>query len=164
MLRVVQKHTPKLYPFLWQCYALPTLLLFGESTIQSQVGVQQGDVHVHVFFAWWLDNGSLAGKPQIVLENFQAILKKSAKFGLSINPLKCEIHFCGDVSKEILEMFDNISPGIEIIQGDISLLGAPLTLVATKDASLKRLDTIKASLEKLKWLKSHITSLPELPH
>lgn len=43
MLREVFQHTPKLYPLLWQCYATPSLLFFGDSTILSQVGAQQGD-------------------------------------------------------------------------------------------------------------------------
>lgn len=35
MLKEVKKHTPKLFPFLWQCYHSPSLLFFGNDTIPS---------------------------------------------------------------------------------------------------------------------------------
>lgn len=34
---------------------------------------------------WYLDDGSMAGQPEIFLDDFKAIIEK--------NPSKCEIHF-----------------------------------------------------------------------
>lgn len=43
ILQQVKTHFPFLYPFLYQCYATPSLLFFGDRTLLSQVGAQQGD-------------------------------------------------------------------------------------------------------------------------
>lgn len=47
----VKEHVPKLYPFLWQCYAAPSLLFFGKNVIKSEVGCQQGDLTISLIFS-----------------------------------------------------------------------------------------------------------------
>lgn len=113
------------------------LLFFGDSTIHSQVGSQQGD-----------------GQPDVVLSDFKSIIETSARVGLSINPPKCELHFCGEINNDILEAFNELSPGIQVIQSDIELLGAPLTLHAASKLLLQKLDNVKASFDKLKTITS----------
>lgn len=142
MLKEIKKHTPKLFPFLWQCYFSPSLLFFGNDTIQSQIGCQQDDpcgplifcLAIHSIISnleqdinvWYLDDGTLADKPELVLENFKNLIDKSLHIGLKINPSKCELHFCGEVSEDVVDKFNQISPGIRVMNDDIELLGSSL--------------------------------------
>ena len=146
MLEEIKKHAPKLYPFLWQCYSTASHLFFGNDTIPSLIGCQQGDpcgplvfcLAIHSIIesvnsdlnAWYLDDGTLGGHKDLILENFKKIIDKCVFIGLEINPSKCEIHFCNDVNLDTWEEFNKISPGIRIVQESLELLGAPLTLPA----------------------------------
>ncbi len=172
MLKEVKKHTPKLFPFLWQCYRLPSMLFFGNDTIPSQIDCQQGDpcgplvfcLAIHSIISslkqeinvWYLDDGTLADKPELVLENFKSLIDKSLHIGLRINPSKCELHFCNEISVDVVNRFNQISPGIRVVNDDIELLGSSLYESGCKKVLLKKLDTMKNSFEKLKILKAHI--------
>jgi hypothetical protein len=82
MLTEIKNEFPLLYPFLDQSYRQSSYLFFGEKTIPSEVGVQQGDPCGPITFSgtiqplvkklmaelnvWYLDDATLAGKPEIV--------------------------------------------------------------------------------------------------
>ena len=122
MLEEIKKHAPKLYPFLWQCYSTASHLFFGNDTIPSLIGCQQGDpcgplvfcLAIHSIIksvnsdlnAWYLDDGTLGGHKDLILENFKKIIDKCVFIGLEINPSKCEIHFCNDVNLDTWEEFN----------------------------------------------------------
>uniref|UniRef100_A0A8D9A4C8 Reverse transcriptase domain-containing protein n=1 Tax=Cacopsylla melanoneura TaxID=428564 RepID=A0A8D9A4C8_9HEMI len=144
LLKEVKEHTPEMYPFLWQCYASPSMLFFGHKTIPSQVGCQQGDPTSTLTFSlaihpivrmlksklnlFYLDDGTLAGDPKTVLEDVNTLIRESKKIGLTINPTKCELHFISNiVDSEIQSQFESVMPGIRIVSPDaLTLLGSPL--------------------------------------
>lgn len=172
MLKEIKEHAPKLFPFLWQCYSSATNLFFGNHTIQSLIGCQQGDpcgplvfcLAIHSIIkslnsdlnVWYLDDGTLGGHKDIVLDNFKSIIEKCIHIGLEINPAKCEIHFFEDVNLETWKEFNEISPGIKIVQEDLHLLGAPLTLAACKNSLSILSDQLVLSVSRLIKLKSHV--------
>ena len=164
---------PSLYPYLWQCYKKSSLLFYGENTILSQIGAQQGDPLGPLLFSltihkliqnlkselnvWYLDDGSICDDPDIVLSDFKTIIKESEKLGLHINPSKCELFFLsGSIDEEIVSKFNAICPGICITtKEDLHLLGAPLFEEGFTKFSEKILNKLKIMFERLKFLNSH---------
>ena len=46
----IARHLPQLCPFFNAAYAESSILLFGDTTLSSAEGLQQGDPLAHVFF------------------------------------------------------------------------------------------------------------------
>jgi hypothetical protein len=144
ILKEVQCHTPLLYPYLYQCYRNPSTLFFGDHLISSSVGAQQGDPCGPMIFSlaiqpiilslnselniWYLDDGTLADYPEVVLSDFKKVINLSRKIGLELNFNKCEIFSCsGDTDLKVIKEFQNLAPGIKICdRGSLSLLGSPI--------------------------------------
>ena len=84
---------PQFAKYAWFCYGAPTPLVGQGFTIPSEQGTQQGDVCGPLFFAltlrrllaqlcadtahawarWFLDNGTLCGRKEDVVQVFQVI-------------------------------------------------------------------------------------------
>jgi hypothetical protein len=112
ILKEVQCHTPLLYPYLYQCYRNPSTLFFGNHLISSSVGAQQGDPCGPMIFSlaiqpiilsldsqmniWYLDDGTLADYPEVVLSDFKKVINLSQEIGLELNFNKCEIFCCSE--------------------------------------------------------------------
>ncbi len=172
MLNEIRKATPSIYAFMWQCYSTPSLLFFGNDTILSQVGAQQGDPCGPLAFSlsiqpiieamaselniWYLDDGTICGEPATVLSDFRKLIDECDRIGLKINASKCELFFCDQPVESVISEFDNISPGIKIITDDLELLGAPLTPISTKKFLNKKHIQLRTLLERLDGLKHHI--------
>lgn len=91
MLLANYKKCPGIYPFIKQCYSSPTNLTFGDYDLLSQRGCQQGDpcgpaifcITIHEMICmlksklniWYLDDGSLGGSPEVVLEDLLQSLR-----------------------------------------------------------------------------------------
>ena len=78
---------------------------------------------------WYLDDGSLAGRPDEVLTDLQRVLEMSSELGLQVNPTKCELFFAnknGDRTiSATLEWFQQLLPGLEVVEeSNLTLLGA----------------------------------------
>lgn len=77
---------------------------------------------------WFLDDGSLGGDPDTVLQDLLTIIDWSSKMGLRSNFSKCELLVLGyDDKQDIIDAFTSIAPGLLLRATEISLLGAPLT-------------------------------------
>jgi hypothetical protein len=130
ILKEVQCHTPLLYPYLYQCYRNPSTLFFGNHLISSSVGAQQGDPCGPMIFSlaiqpiilsldsqmniWYLDDGTLADYPEVVLSDFKKVINLSQEIGLELNFNKCEIFCCsGDTDLKVIKEFQNLAPGIK---------------------------------------------------
>ena len=102
MLHAAREHIPSLYPFIWQCYRETTALTYG---------VQQGDPLGPLLFCllaqnlistlrselniWYLDDGTLGGPIDSVLENLETIKSSASSLGLHLNIDKCEFYPLG---------------------------------------------------------------------
>jgi len=134
MLSKVLERFPSLYPYIYQSYCQPSILFYGQSKILSRRGVQQGDPLGPGLFCvsiedivfqmaselneWYLDDGTVADTPEVVLQDFQTIISENATLGLEVNPSKCEIFVLGTDDKQIKESihaaFNIIAPWIDM--------------------------------------------------
>jgi hypothetical protein len=87
-------------------YRNPSTLFFGDHLISSSVGPQQGDPCGPMIFSlaiqpiilsldsqlniWYLDDGTLADYPEVVLSDFKKIINLSKKIVLELNFNKCD--------------------------------------------------------------------------
>ena len=113
MLKKVKEKFPRIYPYIYQCYAQHSNLFFGDWKIDSATGCQQGDPLGPPLFClvineciqellsdlntWYLDDGTLGGKGETVIEDLTNIKQKFSLLGLELNPSKCEIFFLPNV-------------------------------------------------------------------
>lgn len=172
LLKAIKERAPSIYAFMWQCYSSTSCLFFGNEQIASEVGAQQGDPCGPMGFSlciqpiiamlaaelniWYLDDGTLGGDPETVLQDFQLLIEECKKLGLEINPTKCELFFCGEKDHSIIDQFNAISPGIKILEDDLELLGAPITEEAMERIFIKTHDKMKLVFERLRHLKHHM--------
>lgn len=128
MLKNVRLNSPSIYAFLWECYSSSSILFFGNDQINSEVGAQQGGPCGTLAFSliiqpiiehlsselniWYLDDGTLGGDPDTVINDLKFIIKECLNIGLAINPEKCELYFCGRRSESTIQNFAEVSPGI----------------------------------------------------
>ena len=109
VLKFIREKVLEIYGFVYQCYEESSYLFFGDDTLDSSEGVQQGDPLCPFFVKklksdlniWYLDDGTLAGNTQtvqIVLADYQEILKALESHGLAVNPTKCELHLINPLS------------------------------------------------------------------
>lgn len=173
MLHEVKKKTPSLYHYFWQCYRNSSLLFYGEESILSEIGAQQGDPTGPLLFSltiqpmieklmsdlnvWYLDDGSICDVPEMVLQDLEFLVNEAAKLGLRVNPSKCELFFCsGTIDAEIVSKFNDICPGICVTsKEDLNLLGAPILEEGFPKFSRKIVSKMEIMFERLKCLNSH---------
>lgn len=172
MLLTTYQKCPGIYPFIKQCYSTPTVLTFGDYYILSQRGCQQGDpcgpplfcISIHEMVSmlkselniWYLDDGTLGGSPEVVLNDLAMVIEKSAKLGLRLNFSKCELMILGDGDKrQVFEDFNSLAPGIIWKTTDIDLLGAPLTNTGIPSAIHSKLNNLKRMIGRMDGLSSH---------
>ncbi|WP_164983176.1 hypothetical protein, partial [Klebsiella pneumoniae] len=94
---------------------------------------------------WYLDDGTLADYPEVVLSDFKKVINLSKKIGLELNFNKCEIFSCsGDTDLKVIKEFQNVAPGIKICdRGSLSLLGSPIFDAGFKTTVEKTLITFE---------------------
>jgi hypothetical protein len=174
ILKEVQCHTPLLYTYLYQCYRNPSTLFFSDRLISSFVGAQQGDPCVPMIFSlaiqpiilsldsqlniWYLDDGTLADYPGVVLSDFKEVINLSRKIGFELNFNKCEIFCCcEDTDLKVIKEFQNLAPGIKICdRGSLSLLGSPIFDQGFKNTVEKTIITVENLLNKAEFLSRHV--------
>jgi hypothetical protein len=174
ILKEVQCYTPLLYPYLYQCYRNPSTLFFGNHLISSFVGAQQGDPCGPMIFSlaiqpiilsldsqmniWYLDDGTLADYPEVVLSDFKKVINLSQEIGLELNFNKCEIFCCsGDTDLKVIKEFQNLAPGIKICDREsLSLLGSPIFDQGFKNTVEKTIITVENLLNKAELLNRHV--------
>jgi hypothetical protein len=156
------------------CYRNPSTLFFGDHLISSSVGAQQGDPCGPMIFSlaiqpiilslnselniWYLDDGTLADYPEVVLSDFKKVINLSRKIGLELNFNKCEIFSCsGDTDLKVIKEFQNLAPGIKICdRGSLSLLGSPIFDQGFKNTVEKTIITVENLLNKAEFLSRHV--------
>ncbi|GAU91196.1 hypothetical protein RvY_03502 [Ramazzottius varieornatus] len=99
-------------------YSRPSNLIYGNQVLQSARGVQQGDPLGSLFFClvtkdlskslksdfncWYLDDATIGGDVDRVIEVFQRVADQCAGLGLELNLDKCVIFIFGGSKKEQL--------------------------------------------------------------
>jgi hypothetical protein len=170
----VQCHNPLLYPYLYQCYRNPSTLFFGDHLISFSDGAQQGDPCGPMIFSLaiqpiilsldsqlnicYLNDGTLADYPEVVLSDFKKVNNLSRKIGLELSFSKCKIFCCsGDTDLKVIKEFQNLAPGIKISDlGSLSLLGSPIFDQGFKNTVEKTIITLENLLNKAKLLSRHV--------
>ena len=111
MLEKVKEIIPDYLPYVSSTYHDPTTLFCGDEIIPSNHGVQQGDPLGPMLFClvvdqlakslesplnlWYLDDATLGGSPESVLEDFVTVMEKADELGLELNASKCELLIFG---------------------------------------------------------------------
>lgn len=179
VLREVKEKIPEIFKFVEQCYKLPTNVYYGKNLILSRRGVQQGDPLGPALFClalqriisslqlleldlnlWYLDDGTIAGSPDVVLNAFHIIIEKADEIGLSLNHRKCEMAILGQYTTEdkitLLDLFDKVSPGIQEIElNNAFLLGCPLTDQAAVVCLDRKINNLQNFTKKLTNISAH---------
>jgi hypothetical protein len=96
---------------------------------------------------WYLDDGTLADYPEVVLSDFKKVNNLSRKIGLELNFNKWEIFCCSedeDTDLKVIKEFQNLAPGIKICdRGSLSLLGSPIFDQGFKNTVEKTIITVE---------------------
>ena len=175
LLRVAREELKFLYPLLYQCYFKPSYLLFGHSSLLSAEGVQQGDPLGPICFSlaihglisrltselniWYLDDGTLAGRPESVCSDFEAIIAAQDSLGLKVNVSKCEFSVLGSDPGPIDFVRDSFSAKFQgakfVPPKDLRILGTPLFQEALDPEISSRLAAFKTTCSRLELLEHH---------
>ena len=84
---------------------------------------------------WYLDDGTLGGETEIVLNDLLKIKDATQSHGLELNPSKCELFLVNSSQfysnniavTNVVKSFNDIYNGIKVIEkSDLSLLGSPI--------------------------------------
>ena len=103
---------------------------------------------------FYLDDGTLGGKVEDVVQDLDLIVHKGAELGLHLNPQKLEIVCHDDTSRGLVL---NALPGAQVIDSDnATLLGSPIGDVACISAILEdKIGMLRTMGDRLKLLFSH---------
>ncbi|XP_069181539.1 uncharacterized protein [Procambarus clarkii] len=102
---------------------------------------------------WFLDDGTLAGTQESLLEDLQLVKSKGEELGLTLNPLKCEII---SSSQPTIDAVRTILPGAQVIAPtDSVLLGAPLGSSAIEVVLEEKLNDLRRMEGRIGALDAH---------
>ena len=167
ILKTIADQMPGLYRFCWLFYGNATALRFGDNTVWSAEGVQQGDPLGPLLFcltiqpqlrslssdlvAAYMDDVTVGGSLSTVADDIATITTIGPSYGLQLNSLKCEvITKTGAVNHEAFRGFQQETPDTAM------LLGAPLsTGSALTECLSSRCTDLSRAIERLKLISAH---------
>ena len=170
-LTAARDRAPELYRLLWQSYSGATSLFYGEETLESSTGIQQGDPFGPALFSlgvdqlvqglqsefnvWYLDDATLGDTPEKVLEDVSTLVDRLRGLGLEVNGDKCELHLLGHESEETERMFRDVLPGVRVVRRELALLGAPVTQDGVVGAIRDKREALERMISRLEVLDAH---------
>ena len=100
---------------------------------------------------WFMDDGTLGGNVNQLLDDFSLIMKESCELGLHVNVSKCEL-ITNDA--EVVRRFRALSPEITDVEPSAAtLLEAPISIGENIDDLLsKKLQDLQRFVSRLKSL------------
>ncbi|GJV44339.1 ankyrin repeat-containing protein ITN1-like protein [Tanacetum coccineum] len=146
MLQEVHIHCPNISRWVEFCYSNPTRLYYGEHTLWSHQGVQQGDPLGPLLFAlvlhplirkikdsfslslhaWYLDDGTIIGDTLVVGKVLELIMEDGPRCGLHLNVDKTEVFWPKeDPRSRLVGVFP---PTIARPLHGVKLLGGPVSV------------------------------------
>ena len=163
------------YRLLWQAYAEPTTLFYGESNLVSATGIQQGDPFGPALFSlgvdrlvrrvdaelnvWYLDDGTFGDSPEKVISNVRRLVDDLREVGLEVNQRKCELVILNHTREDKLRTeraFRALLPEVKIVAGSASsLLGAPLSDEGVSEVVQERCEDLERLVARLKLIENH---------
>ena len=170
MFSEVRDHIPALSRWVENCYSAQPFLHFGDHTILSCCGVQQGDPLGPLCFAltlqpiverikrevpnllinaWYLDDGTLCGQAEDLMRALKIVETDGPSRGLKLNRSK-SLHFI----PENADSSNNPLPTeIPTTRAGFSLLGSPISPGNFCESSVgKRVEKIRVAVNKLQDL------------
>ena len=168
MLEAVLSEVPEIYNFCHLAYNDSSILKFGEHSVWSAMGPQQGDPLGPLLFCLtiqpilnslrsnltvsFLDDLTLGGPEFIVADDVNSIIRQAASVGLELNVQKCEI-ICSPMKVLQEEIFGDF---IRFTLPQATLLGAPLFKGSAMDEMLNsRCEDLRRAVARLKMLSAH---------
>ena len=176
LLETAYQRYPSVYNYTLAAYGDSSFLMFGDETLLSDEGVQQGDpdgprlfgdtINSFIqslqsrFNVWYLDDGNLADDYQIVLGDLRDVIEEGRKCGLIINPAKSELFFLGTESdkscKRILGQFSEVCCGIQTPPlENLTVLGALIGASAIISCLGDKTAALRILASRLPLLDSH---------
>ena len=172
-LLAARERAGSMYSLLWQAYAAPSKLFFGEEELSSETGIQQGDPFGPALFAlavddiargvqaefnvWYLDDATLGDTPERVLEDVGVLVRRLKEIGLEVNGDKCELTVLDQEGLDGVESsFRAVLPGVRVVQADrCTLLGAPLSEDGIARALGEKGEDLRRMVSRLDVLDNH---------
>ena len=170
MLHSVLLKAPELLPFAYCSYRHPSLLFFGDFSISSEEGVQQGDplgpllfclaIHEIVvnlkssFNVFYLDDGTLGGPVSDVKADIAYPEAAAREINLFLNHDKSEIICVDELSRSSML---SSSPSLRVVDpAKATLLGAPIdgdiSMIIVWESKMEQLQALG---NRLKQLQAH---------
>ena len=167
MLNVVRESAQELYHFIHSAYEKPSNLFCGGQVIHSSEGIQQGDplgcflfcLTIHPLVKslqselriFYVDDGTLGGHKDEVLQDLQRVESEAAKLGLQLNRHKSEL-ICDDIG--IREAMMEEVPGLQTVKlEEAEILGAPLGK-SVNDSIQRKAEKLRLMGDRLQLLQS----------
>ena len=150
MLEALHDLAPEIYPLVDSAYSSPSMLHWGDHSVHSSEGIQQGDplgpllfcltIHRHCLqlrsplTVMYLDDVSLGGPLDDILHDIN-VIKATEKLGLFLNNSKSEI-ICVDAT--VRGTIITALPGALVVDpAEAYLLGSPIGELHSIDTSLQ---------------------------
>jgi hypothetical protein len=170
ILEAVAKHFPELLHFAESTISQTSTLQFGDFSLQSDEGAQQGDPLGPLYFCLtfkkllddrksefvigFLDDVAIGGEAACALEDFIQLEEAAKSIGLQMNHNKCEIVGLSDDTRFLFT-----SRGInlpETTAAQVILLGSPLSAGQHLDALLQdKHQELQRLTKRLEFMPSH---------
>ena len=163
------KNIPELYRITIAKYSCESTLVYGEHTIPSREGSQQGDPVSSLEFCeaiqpvqddldseldiGFIDDLSLSSDLSTLEKDVNSIIEAESVTGLRLNPSKCEIIMDDFSSVETMNVFKDF---IRVPKDQMTLLGATISRGHALDKALQaKVDDLERAVTRLKLLHAH---------
>lgn len=174
-LAAARRRVPGIFRLLWQAYSGPRTLFYGDTSLVSATGIQQGDPFGPALFSlgiddltrridtefnvWYLDDGTIGDSPDKVLTCVRRLVDDLREVGLEVNQGKCELVILGHENEDRVQTevsFRELLPRLKVIsESDVSLLGAPLSERGLAAAILGKQEDLERMVSRLTLIENH---------